>query len=157
MCKDRDVPVWLKTLRNDVLKHHNQSTSDEEEIEDDLSPHDFDLFPLFLDNTSDMGASDLLMPRDFNTNDIVGASDLLMSNDINCTEDDTGMLDQNRTLPNQIISSLDDLSEGLDQTVIYQIDDPETITDTCSNSLPYNRKEKRVRKKPGYLTDYFQE
>lgn len=144
LCNDRELPIWVKRLRNDILGQ-NIGEDPNTEFEGDM-----DTTSLFNENEDTDSAStpDVLVSPQDSDNDNLGASDVLMSQNLDENNDDCDY--------NQTISQIKDLQElirypmDLDETLLYSIDDQDEVESTSHN------KEKRTRKRPTYLGDYVQ-
>lgn len=142
LCQDREFPVWIKRLRNEILK----CSSNLKETDD--PNENFNMSSLFNENTADVSTSDLLVSHIGSDSNVMGAPDLLVSNDI--IQEMTRSMEARKTVNN--LDELKDLSENLDDTFMYHIDNEQG---TITNSLEINGK--RNRKRPFYLKDYIED
>ena len=143
LCQDREFPVWIRRMRNGVLKNHNlPGFDDKSEEELTESPN---LSSLFDEFTSNVGASDLLVSHTDSEDDFLGTPVPLVSQSIS----QGASSERDR----QIVGSLQELEnfKGLDDTLIYCVEEEDEVVSTSRQTG------KRNRKAPLYLKDYVQD
>ena len=148
LCNDRELPVWIKRLRNNIQGRNTREDQNTESETDIIDPSS-----LFheKDDTVRVRASDVLVSHTDSDHDNLGAPDVLVSQDIHGNDDPD---DRNFDEINRQITYLQDLlgvPTDLDETLVYDIEDQDKAESTSQN------KDKRARKRPAYLEDYVQE